>query len=153
MKIMASGPITLWQIGGETMETVTNFIFLGSKITADDDCSHEIKIHLLFAIRAMTNLDSVLKKERHCFANKGLYNQSYGFSSSHIWTWELDHKASWTPKNWCFLTVVLEETLERSLDSKKFKTVNPKGDQPWIFIGRTCAEAEPPILWLPDVKS
>ena len=116
-------------IDGETVESVTDFIYLDSKITVDSDFSHEIKIHLLFAIRAMTNLDSVLKKERHCFANKGLYNQSYGFSSSHVWAWELDHKESWTLKNWCFLTVVLEETLERSLDSKKFKTVNPKGNQ------------------------
>ena len=72
-------------IDGETVESVTDFIYLDSKITVDSDFSHEIKIHLLFAIRAMTNLDSVLKKERHCFANKGLYNQSYGFSSSHVW--------------------------------------------------------------------
>ena len=78
-KIMASSPITPWKIDGETMETVTDFIFLGSKITADGECSHEIKRHLLLGRKAMTNLDSVLKKQRHCFADKGLYSQSYGF--------------------------------------------------------------------------
>ena len=83
-KIMASGPITSWQIDGETMETVADFIFLGSKITADGDCSHEIKIHLLLARKAMTNLDIILKS-RHYFANKGPSSQSYGFSHSHVW--------------------------------------------------------------------
>ena len=85
-KIMASGPITSWQIDGETMETARDFIFLGSKITADSDCSHEIKRYLLFGRKAMTNLDSTLKKQRHYFANEGLSSQSYGFSSSHVWT-------------------------------------------------------------------
>ena len=84
-KIMASGPITSWQIDGETVETVTDFIFLGSKITADDDCSHEIKRHWLLARKAMTNLDSILKSQRHYFANQGPSSQSYGFSSSHVW--------------------------------------------------------------------
>ena len=82
---MASGPITSWQIDGETMETVRNFISGGSKITADDDCSHEIKRHLLFGRKAMTNLDSILKKQRHYFANKGPSSQGYGFSSGHVW--------------------------------------------------------------------
>ena len=86
------------------------------------------------------------------FAN-GLHNQSYGFSSSHIRMWELDHKEGWVPKNWCFQIVVLEKTLESSLDCKKIKPVNPKGNQPWIFIGRTDAEAEAPTLWSPDVKN
>ena len=90
-KIMASGPITSWQIDGETMETVTDFIFLGSKITADGDCSHEIKRHVLLRRKAMNNLNSILKS-RHYFANKGPYGQSYGFSSSHVWMWELDYK-------------------------------------------------------------
>ena len=94
-----------------------------------------------------------IKKQRHYFANKGLYSQSYGFSSSHIWMWELDHKEGWAPKNWCFWTVVLEKTFESSLDCKEIKSINPKGNQPWIFIGRTDAETEPLILWLPDVKS
>ena len=94
-----------------------------------------------------------IKKQRHHFANKGPSNQSYGFSSSRVQMWELDHKEGWTPKNWYFRTVVLEKTLESPLDSKEIKRVNPKGDQPWIFIGRTDAEAEAPILWPPGVKS
>ena len=85
-KIMASGPITSWQIEGGKVEAVTNFLFLGSKITADSDCSHEIKRHLLFGRKAMRSLDSVLKKQRHQFADKGLFSQSYGFSSSHVQT-------------------------------------------------------------------
>ena len=108
---MASSPITLWQIDGERVETVTDFIFLGSKITVDGDCSHEIKRHLLLGRKVMTNLDSMLKKQRHYFANKGPYSQSCGFSSSRIWMWELDYKESWAPKNLCFLTVVLDRTL------------------------------------------
>ena len=85
-----------------------------------------------------------IKKQRHYFADKSLYSQSYGLSSSHVWMWELDHKEGWTLKNWCFWTVVLEKTLESPLDS--FKPVNSKGNQPWIFIGRTDAEGEAPIL-------
>ena len=98
----------------------------------------------------MTNLDSVLKSRDH-FANKGPYNQSYGFSSSHVRMWELDHKENWAPKNGCFQIVVLEKTLKSPLDWKKIKLINPKGNQPWIFIGRTDAEAS--ILWPPDTKS
>ena len=94
-----------------------------------------------------------IKKQRHYFANKGPSSQSYGFSSSHIWMWELDYKESWGTKNWCFLTVVLENTLESPLDFKEIKPVHPKGNQSWIFIGRTDAEAETPILWPPDVKN
>ena len=85
--------------------------------------------------------------------DKAPYIQSYGFSSSPVWMWELDHKEGWEPKNWFFQTVVLEKTLESPLDGKETKPVNPKGNQPWIFIGRSCAEAEAPILWPPDVKS
>ena len=94
-----------------------------------------------------------IKKQRHFFANKGLSNQSYGFSSSYVWMWELDHKESWALKNWCFWTVVLEKTLESPLDSKEIKPVCPEGDQSWVFIGRTDAEAEAPILWPPDAKN
>ena len=94
-----------------------------------------------------------IKKQRHYFANNSSYSQSHGFSSSHVWMWELDHKEGWTPKNWCFWTVVLEKTPESSLDSKEIKLVNPKGNQPWIFIGRNDAEAEAKILWPPDAKS
>ena len=149
-KIMASSPITSWQIDRETMETVKDFIFLGSKITAVGDCSHEIKRCLLLGRKAMTNLELV-KKQRHYFADKGPSSQSYGFSNSHEWMWELDHKEGWAPNNWCFWTVVLEKTLESPLNCKEIKPVNPKGNQPWIFIGRIDAEA--PILWPPDVKS
>ena len=84
---------------------------------------------------------------------KGPYSQSYGFSSSHVWMWGLDHKECWAPKNWCFRIVVLEKTLESPLDSKEIKPVNPKGNQPWIFIGRIDAEAEAPVFWSPDAKS
>ena len=93
-----------------------------------------------------------IKKHRHYFADKGPSSQSYGFSSSRVWMWELDHKEGWEPKNWCFRTVVLEKTLEHPLDSKEIKPVNPKWNQSWIFTGRTDAEAEAPILWPPDVK-
>ena len=93
-----------------------------------------------------------MKKQRHYFANKGPFSQRYGFSSSHIWMWELDHKEGWALKNWCLWTVVLERTLESPLDSKEIQPVNLKGNQPWLFIGRTDAEAEAPILWPPDVK-
>ena len=128
-----SASITSWQTDGEKVETVTDFIFLGSKIIMDSDCSHEIKRHLLPGRKAMTNIDSIL----YHFANKGRYSQSYGFSSSHVQMWGLDHKV-WVLKNWCFWIV-------------EIKPVNPKGNQPWIFIGRTDAEA--PILWPPDAKS
>ena len=94
-----------------------------------------------------------IKKQRHYFANKGPSNQSYGLSSSHVWMWELDYKESWALKNWCFWTVVLEKTLESPLDCKEIQPVHPVGDQSWVFIGRTDAEAETPVLWPPDVKS
>ena len=95
----------------------------------------------------------LLKKQRHYFTNKGLSRQSYGFSSSRVWMWELDYKESWALKNWCFWTVVLEKTLESPLDSKEIQPVHPKGNQSSIFIGRTDAEAETPILWPPDMKN
>ena len=94
-----------------------------------------------------------IKKQRHHFANKNLYSQSYGFSSSHVWMWELDHKEGWASKNWCFWIVVLKKTLESPLDCKEIQPANPKGNQPYILIGRTDAEAESPILWPHDVKS
>ena len=134
------------------METVTDFIFLGFKITADGDCSHEIKRRMLLGRKAMSNLDSLLKS-REITANKGLSSQSYGFSSSKVWMWELDYKESWVPKNWCFWTVLLEKTLESPLDYKKIQPVYPKGDQSWIFIGKTDAEVEVPVLWPPDAKN
>ena len=148
-KIMAYSPITSWQIDGDTMETVTDFIFGGSKITADGDCSHEIKRCLLLGRKAMTNLDSILESRDIFFANKGPFSQSYGFSSSHVWMWELDHREGWALNIWCFWTVVVGNIFESPVDSKEFKP----GIQSWIFIGRTDAEAESPILWLPDGKS
>ena len=101
------------------------FHFLSSKMNADGDCSHKIKRSLLLGRIPMTTIDSVLKKQRHHFANKSLYSQSYGFSSSHVWMWELDNKEGWVPKNWCFWTVVLEKTLESPLEIKEIKPVNP----------------------------
>ena len=92
-----------------------------------------------------------IKKQRHYFADKGPSSQGYG-SSSHVWMCELNYKESWAPKNWCFWTVVLEKTLERPLEYKKIQPVHPKGDQSWVFIGRTDAKAETPILWSPHVK-
>ena len=146
-KIMAFGLIISWQIGGET---VTDFIFLGSKITADGDCSHEIKRRLLLGRKSMLNLDSILKSRDFTFADKGPSSQSCDFSRSHVSMWELDYKESWVPKNWCFWTAVLEKTLESPLDCKEIKPINPKGNHFWIFIGRTDAEAETPILWPPE---
>ena len=93
-----------------------------------------------------------IKRQRHHFADKGSYSQNYGFSSSHVWIWVLDHKESWASKEWYFWTVVLEETLENPLDCKEIQPVHPTGNQPWIFIGRTDAEAEDPILWPPDAQ-
>ena len=100
----------------------------------------------------MTNLDSILKS-RHYFDNKGPSSQSYGFSSGHVWMWELDCEESWVLKNWCFWTVVLEKTVESPSGCKEIQPVHPKGDQSWVFIGRTDAEAETSILWPPHAKS
>ena len=148
-KIMASGPMTSWQMDGETVETVADFIFLGSKITADGDCSHEIKRCLLLGRKVVTNLE----KQRHYFANKGPSSQGYGFSSGHVWMWELDCKEGWAPKNWCFWTVVLEKTLASPLDCKEIQPVHSEGDQPWDFFERNDAKAETPVLWPPHAKS
>ena len=93
-----------------------------------------------------------IKKQRHYLADKGPFSQSYGFSSSHVWMWELDHKEVWVPENWSFWTVMLEKTLENPLDCK-IKPVHPKENQPWVFIGRIVVEAEAPILWPPDAES
>ena len=150
-KIIEFGPITSWEIDGETVETVRNFILLGSKITADDDCSHEIKRCLLLGRKFMTNLDSILKS-RDITLPTSTSSQGYGFSSGHVWMWELDCEESWALKDWCFWTVVLEKTLESPLDCKEIQPVHPKGDQSWVFIGRTDVEAEIRIFWPPDEK-
>ena len=152
MKIMASGPITSWQMDGGNMETVTDFIFLVSKMNVDGDCSHEIKKSHVPLKNSYDQPRRCIRKQRYHFANKSPYSQSYGFSSSQVWMWELDYKG-WGPKNWCFWTVVLEKTLEGPLDCKGIQPVHPKGNQSWIFIGRTGAETEAPIFWPPDVKN
>ena len=149
---MASDPITSWQVDGETMETVTDFIFLGSKITADGDCCHENKRHLLLEKKAMTNLDSILKSKDITLLSKVQLVKAMVFPVV-MYVCE-----SWTikklsAKELMLWTVVLEKTLESPLDCKEIKPVNPKGDQSWIFTGRTDAEAQTPILWPPDEKS
>ena len=128
-KIMASSPITSWQIDGETMETVTYFIFLGSKITADGDCSHEIKRCLLLGRKLMTNLDSILKSRDIVLPTKVRLVKAIVISGSHVWMWELDYKESWALKNWCFWTMVLEKTLESPLNFKEIWSVHLKGNQ------------------------
>ena len=149
---MASGPIISWQIDGETVETVTNFIFLGSKITADGDRSYEIKRHLLPGRKAIMNLEIILKSRDITLPTKVHTVQAmvfpvvmYGYKS---WTIE-----GWVPENWCFRIVVLEKILECPLDCKEIQLVHPKWNQSWIFIGRTDVEAATPILWPPDAKN
>ena len=117
--------------------------------------SHIVGRHFtIWATReVLDQLRQHIKKQRHYFANKVLSHQGYGFFSSHVWMWQLDYKESWVLKDWCFWTVVLEKTLENLLDCKEIQPVHPKGDQSWVFIGRTDVEAEIPILWPPDVKS
>ena len=151
-KIMASSPITSWQIDGETVETVSDFIFLGSKITADGDCSHEIKRCLLLGRKVMTNLDSILKSRDITLPTKVLLAEAmvfpvvmYGCES-----WTIKKSECWIIdafELWCW------RTLLRVLDCKEIQPVHPKGNQSWIFIGRTDVEAETPILWPPDAKS
>ena len=144
-KIMASSPITSWQMDRETVETVADFIFFGSKVTADCDCSHEIKRRLLLGTEVMINLDSMLKSWDITLPTKVCLVKAMVFPV--VQMWELDYKESWAAKNWCFWTVVLEKTLESLLDCKEIKPISPKGNQSWIFIGKTDAEAESPILW------
>ena len=126
------------------------FYFLGLHNHCRWWLSHEIKRTAPWK-KSYNKPRQHIKKQRHYFVNKGLSSQSYGFSSSHVWMWELDHKESWEPKNWWFWTVVLEKTLESPLNCKEIKPVNPKGNQSWIFIGKTDAQA--PILWPPDAKN
>ena len=131
---------------------VSDFIFLGSKITADGDCSHEIKRRLLLGRKVMTNLDSILKSWDITLSTKAHLVKVMVFPVV-VYGCELDYKASWVQKNWCFWTVVLEKTLESPLDCKEIQPVHSEGDQPWVFFGRTDVEAETPILWPPNVKN
>ena len=154
--LVASSPFTSWQIEGLKVEAGTDFLFLGSKITADGDCRQEIKRSLLLERKAMTNIGSVLKSRDITLPTKVHIVKAIVFffsPNSHVRMWELNHKEGWELKNWCFQIVVLEKTLESPLDCKKIKPVNSKGNQSWIFVGRTTAEADAPILWPPDVRS
>ena len=150
---MASGPITSWQINGETMETVRDFILGGSKITADGESSHEIKRRLLLGRKVMTNLDNVLKSRDITLPIKVCVVKAMVFAVV------MYRCESWIMKKTecrridAFGTMVLEKTLESPLDCKEIQPVHPKGDQSWVFSGRTYVEAETPILWLPDWKS
>ena len=135
------------------METATDFIFLGSKTTVDSDYSHETKRRLLPGRKAMTNLDRILKSRDITLLTKACIIKAMVFPVVFVWMWVLDNKEGWVLKNWCFRTVVLEKTIESPLDSKEIKPINPKGNQSWIFTGRTDTEAATPILWLPDVNS
>ena len=129
------------------------FYFLASKTTVNSDCSHEIKGHLFLGRKDVTNLDSVLKSRDITFPSKVYIIKPLLFPLVMCWMWELDHKEDWVLKNGCFSTVVLEKTLENPLDRKEIKPVRPKGNRSWIFIGRTDAEAEAPILWPSDAKN
>ena len=148
---MASGPITSWQIDGEIVETVSDFIFGGSKITADGDCSHEIKRCLLLGRKVMTNLDSILKSRDITLSTKVRLVKAMVFFSGHVWMWELDSEESWVPKNWCWWC--WRRLLKSPLDCKEIQPVHPKGNQSWIFIGRTDAEAETPLHLPPNMKN
>ena len=139
---------TSWQINGETVETVADFIFMGSKITADGDCSHEIKRRLLLGRKVMTNLDSIFKSRDITLPTKVSLVRAMVFPVIMY-----GYKESWVQKNWCFWTVVLEKTLESPLDYNEIQPVHPTGNQSWIFIRRTDVEAETPKLWSPDAQN
>ena len=146
---MASGPISSWQIGGET---VADFIFGGSKSLQMVTAAMKLKD----AYSSKESYDQprqYMKKQRYYFDNKGSSSQGYGFSSSHVWMWELDCKESWVLRKWCLWIVVFEKILESSLDCKEIQPVNPKGNQSWIFIWRTDVEDEAPVLWPSYVKN
>ena len=137
----------------ETVEMVADFIFGGLQ----NHCRWWLqlwnKMTLASWKKGSEQPKQHIKKQRHYFANKSPSSQGYGFSNSHVWMWDLNYKESWMPKNWCFWNVVLEKTLESPLDCKESQPVHPKGDQSWVFIGRTDAEAETPILWPPGGKN
>ena len=150
-KIIASSPITSWEIDGETEETVADFIWGAPKSLQMMTAAMKLKTLAPWK-ESYDQPRQHIKTQRYYFAKKGPSSQGYGFSSSHVWMWELDYKESWAPKNWCFWTVALDKTLESPLDCKEIQPVHPKGDQSWVFIGRTDVEAETPIFWSPDAK-
>ena len=147
---MASGPITSWQMDGETMETVTDFIFLDSKIRADGDHSHENK-RLDLLGRKADKPRQCIKKQRHYFVVRGPSSQSYGFSSSHVWMWKLDHKEGWVPKNWCFELWCWRRLLRVPWTARRSNQSILKEIK--LLIRRTDAEAEAPLLCPPDAKN
>ena len=149
---MASSPIIPWQIDREKVEAVTHFLFLDSKITVDDDCSHETRGPLLLGRKPKTKLNIVLKSKNITLPTDVHIVKTIVFPVV-MYRCEVNHKEGRVPKNWCFQTVVQEKTLQSPLESKEIKPVNPKGNQPWILTGRTNAEAEAPILWPSDAKS
>ena len=151
---MASSPITPWQTHGGEMEIVTDFIFLSSKITVDSDCSHEIKRHLLLERKAMTNLNSVLKKQKHHFVVKGSSSQSCGFSSSHVWMWELGIKKTECPRIdalelWCWRRLLRVPWTARRWNQSVLKEINPEHSLEGLMLN----EAQAPIIWPLDTKS
>ena len=150
---MASSSITSWQTHGENGNSERLYFSWAPKSLQVVDCSHEMQRHLLLERKAMTSIDRILISKDITFLTKFHLVKAVVFSSSHVWMWELDYKESWASKNWCFWTVVLEKTLEIPLDCKEIQPVHPKGNQSWIFIGRTDAKAETPILWPPDAKN
>ena len=138
----------------EKVEAMTTSLFLGSKITTDGYCSHQIRIQLLLGRKAVTNLHSVLKSKDITLPTKVHIVKAKIFPVVvYRQMWELDNKEGWVLKNWCFPTVMLEKTLESPLESKEIKPVNLRGNQPWVFIGRTDTEAKVPILWPPDANN
>ena len=151
-KIMTSGPITSWEIDGETGSSYR--LYFGG---LQNHCRWWLQPWNLKTLapwkKSYDQPRQLIKKQRHYFANKGVSSQNYGFSNSHVWMWELDYKENWVLKNWCFWTVVLEKTLESPLDCKEIQPVHSKGNQFWLFIVKTDAEAETPILWPPHAKS
>ena len=155
---MASDRITSWQIDRETVETVADFIFfLGGGVLQNHSRWWWLqpwnKKTFTPQKKSYDQPKQHIEKQRHYFANKGPSSQGYGFSSSDVWLWELDYKESWALKNWCFWTSVLKKTHESPLDCKEIHPVHLKGNQSWVFIGRTDVQTETPILWLPDVQS
>ena len=150
---MASGPITSWQIDGKQWKHGQVLLLWAPKSLQMVTAAMKLKDACSLGKKAMTNLDSILKSRDITLATKVCLVKAMVFSSSHVWMWELDYKESWAPKNRCFWTVVLEKTLESPLDCKEIQTVHPKGNQSWVFTGRTDAEAETQKLWPPDGKS
>ena len=148
--IIASGPIaSSWQIDGETVADY----FWGLQNHCRCRLEPWNRKTLTPWKKSYDQPRQHIKKQRHYFANKGRSSQGYGFSSSPVWMWELDYKESWAPKNWCFWTVVLEKTLVSPLDCKELQTVHSKGNQSWMFNGRTDVEAEAPVLWMRKADS